>query len=147
LFPARPDDYGGLAALDEGLRCDALRPIRYRERHAFEAVPVTQFFAGSAGFITSLRRRVPDNGQQVRRIQIFTVVVLQCELETACEMTAPARPLTDGGSGGLFLEADSRQSISVSADAILTGVLIDLVRIIAVDRNSQAGARRFEVVI
>src|SRR5262245_4106609 len=62
-------------------------------------------------------------------------------------MAAPARPLTHGGSGGLFLEADSRQAISVSTDAVLTGVLVNLVRIIAVDRNCQAGAWRFEVVI
>src|SRR5262245_13937264 len=62
-------------------------------------------------------------------------------------MAAPARAVTDGGSGGMFLETDSRQSISVSTDAMLTGVLVDLVRIIAVDRNSQARARRFEVVI
>src|SRR5215475_5766170 len=62
-------------------------------------------------------------------------------------MAAPASALTDRSSGGMFLETDSRQSISVSTDAILTGVLIALVRIIAVDRNSQARARLLEVVI
>src|SRR5580765_8170192 len=65
LFAGGPDDDGGLAALDEGLRRDALRPERYRGRDAFEAVSITQFFTGSTGLIASLRRNVPDRSQQI----------------------------------------------------------------------------------
>src|SRR5262249_19971018 len=62
-------------------------------------------------------------------------------------MPASARALTRDTGHGLLLQADARQPISLGAHTILAGILVNLVRVFAVNGNCKARARSLEVVI
>src|ERR1017187_8587098 len=74
-------------------------------------------------------------------------MVLQLELVTAAEVAAPAPALYDRSRHRLLLQTDLRQLVPCRTDAILAGIFVNLVGILAADRDRQACAGGLEIIV
>ena len=108
LFAPRADDDRGLAALHERLGSDARRAVGRGERDALEIVAVRRLFPRCSSDLEAgpMARHVTDRGQQVRLVQVATVVILERELVTGIEIAAAAGALKHDGRSRLFLQTD-----------------------------------------
>src|SRR5215469_15409461 len=108
LLAPGADHDGGLAPLNKRLRGHSRRPERNRIRNAFEAVSIGQFFSRTRAnaIRTAFCSAVTNRGEQISLVQIFTIVILQRELESAGKRPARAGPAMDLDPRSLFLQTN-----------------------------------------
>ena len=96
---------------------------------------------------------MPHFGNEVRRVQIFAIVIAQSEASAGCEVAHATRANDNLMCGLVLLHADLRKVSALVQCAVHTGIVKNFVGIVASNFDDtfflrlQAGGRSFKVVI